>query len=68
MSTQAVRINTTPGTTDRDALMDEIRKLARERNAIILAHNYQVSDVQDIANVPEIVSGSRLKRRRRAPS
>jgi quinolinate synthase len=53
MSTQAVRINTTPDihTTDRDALMDEIRELARERNAIILAHNYQVSDVQDIADV-----------------
>ena len=53
MSTQAVRINTTPGadTRDRDALMDEIRELARERNAIILSHNYQVSDVQDIADV-----------------
>jgi quinolinate synthase len=51
MSTQAVRINAAPETTDRDALMDEIRELARERNAIILAHNYQVSDVQDIADV-----------------
>jgi len=36
---------------DRDRLIDEIRELARERNAIILAHNYQVSDVQDIADV-----------------
>lgn len=51
MSTQAVRISAAPETTDRDALMDEIRGLARERNAIILAHNYQVSDVQDIADV-----------------
>lgn len=51
MSTQAVRINAAPETTDRNALMDEIRELARERNAIILAHNYQVSDVQDIADV-----------------
>lgn len=51
MSTQAVRINAATETTDRDALMDEIRELARERNAIILAHNYQVSDVQDIADV-----------------
>jgi quinolinate synthase len=38
-------------TTDRDALMDEIRELARARNAIVLAHNYQVSDVQDVADV-----------------
>ncbi|MCI0489318.1 MAG: quinolinate synthase NadA [Blastocatellia bacterium] len=30
--------------------MDEIRELARRRNAIILAHNYQVSDVQDVAD------------------
>lgn len=51
MSTQAVRINAAPETTNRNALMDEIRELARERNAIILAHNYQVSDVQDIADV-----------------
>ena len=32
------------------ALMEEIRELARRRNAIILAHNYQVSDVQDVAH------------------
>lgn len=51
MSTQAVRIDATLETTDRDRLMAEIRQLARERNAIILAHNYQVSDVQDIADV-----------------
>jgi quinolinate synthase len=51
MSTQAVRINPAPKTTDRAAFMDEIRELARERNAIILAHNYQVSDIQDVADV-----------------
>src|SRR5712691_11728356 len=34
----------------RAALMDEIRELARERNAIILAHNYQLPEVQDIAD------------------
>jgi quinolinate synthase len=32
-------------------LHDEIRALADERNAVILAHNYQVSDVQDVAHV-----------------
>ncbi|MEW6211014.1 MAG: quinolinate synthase NadA [Acidobacteriota bacterium] len=30
--------------------MDEIRELARSRNAIILAHNYQIADVQDVAH------------------
>jgi quinolinate synthase len=35
---------------DRVALMEEIRRLARERNAIILAHNYQAADVQDVAD------------------
>ena len=31
-------------------LAEEIRKLAAERKAIILAHNYQAPDVQDIAD------------------
>jgi quinolinate synthase len=30
--------------------MEEIRELARRRNAVILAHNYQVADVQDVAD------------------
>jgi quinolinate synthase len=51
MSSQAVRVDPTPKAADHTALMDEIRELARERNAIILAHNYQVSDIQDVADV-----------------
>src|SRR5512146_3094859 len=38
--------------TDRySPLQDEIRALARDRNAIILAHNYQRPEVQDMADV-----------------
>jgi quinolinate synthase len=32
------------------ALQEEVRLLARERNAVILAHNYQVAEVQDVAD------------------
>ena len=42
-----------PGTLQpqtREELSAEILRLKRERNAVILAHNYQVPDVQDIAD------------------
>jgi quinolinate synthase len=32
------------------ALQDEVRALARERGAVILAHNYQLPEIQDIAD------------------
>ena len=32
------------------ALSEEIRELAAQRNAVILAHNYQVPEVQDVAD------------------
>src|SRR5688500_12373180 len=35
---------------DIPTLQDEIRKQARAKNAIILAHNYQLPEVQDVAD------------------
>jgi quinolinate synthase len=32
------------------ALQDEVRRLARERDAVILAHNYQLPEIQDVAH------------------
>ena len=37
-------------TDDLRALADEVRTLAATRNAVILAHNYQVPEVQDVAD------------------
>ena len=31
-------------------LQEEIRHLARERNAVIIAHNYERAEVQDVAD------------------
>jgi len=33
-----------------EALSSEVRELARERDAVILAHNYQVPEVQEVAD------------------
>ncbi|HYA85445.1 MAG TPA: quinolinate synthase [Nitrospirota bacterium] len=38
-------------TSDRDTLFDKIRKLKKDLNAVILAHNYQRPEVQDIADI-----------------
>ena len=35
---------------DVGALQDEIRALARQRDAVILAHNYQLPEIQDVAD------------------
>ena len=35
---------------DVQTLQDEVRALARERDAVILAHNYQAPEVQDVAD------------------
>jgi quinolinate synthase len=44
----AASTRTAPATTI--ALQEEVRRLARERQAVLLAHNYQVPEVQDVAD------------------
>ena len=54
MTTQLFNLNSSIGHStdlDKQVLIDEIRDLVRQRNAIILAHNYQWPDVQDVADV-----------------
>ncbi|HXY62562.1 MAG TPA: quinolinate synthase [Nitrospirota bacterium] len=41
----------TAQTSDIDALRDKIYKLKKDLNAVILAHNYQRPEVQDIADI-----------------
>lgn len=41
---------TTLNSAQIQALQDQIRSLARERNAVVLAHNYQRPEVQDVAD------------------
>ncbi|HMB16102.1 MAG TPA: quinolinate synthase NadA [Pelovirga sp.] len=36
---------------NQDALQEQIRQLARERNALLIAHNYQRDEVQAVADI-----------------
>src|SRR5918911_5533217 len=40
----------TTTTAEHQALQSEIKRLARARNAVILAHNYERPEVQDVAD------------------
>ena len=45
---------TLPGTLSEDEIRElsaEVRELAKARNAVILAHNYQVPEVQDVSDI-----------------
>ena len=51
--TQAARTNDNPvpqETMLTEAIIDKIQHLKKQRNAVILAHNYQIGEVQDIAD------------------
>ena len=48
------------------AMQDEVRSLAAERGAVILAHNYQRPEIQDVADYVGDSLG--LSTRRRPPA
>ena len=51
MPAQTLPASGTPLTLENiPALKNEVRALAEQRNAVILAHNYQVPEVQDVAH------------------
>src|SRR5690349_22623502 len=41
----------TLSTQTRNDIVEEIQRLKRERNAVLLAHNYQYGEIQDLADV-----------------
>jgi quinolinate synthase len=51
MATATLKVDTTmAGEAETATLQEEVRRLALARQAVILAHNYQVPEVQDVAD------------------
>ena len=40
-----------PGSSSQERLIERIRGLKKTRNAIIVAHNYQIGEIQDVADL-----------------
>ncbi|GIU99982.1 MAG: hypothetical protein KatS3mg014_1598 [Actinomycetota bacterium] len=63
-------MRTEPATATFEAFAEEVRRLARERDAVILAHNYQdaVRSSMDVADVVGDSLAARAARQRRPTS
>ena len=60
---------TTPAIDPSLDLEDEIRRLKKERNAVILAHYYQDSEIQDLADfIGDSLQLAQAAKRPTAPS
>ncbi|WP_436500826.1 quinolinate synthase NadA [Actinokineospora sp. HUAS TT18] len=50
MTAELIDLTPYSGVEPNSAWRDEVRRLAKERDAVLLAHNYQLPEIQDIAD------------------